>query len=127
MTEEEWEVIHSYSRAQAIEDGVLVDVSEVAREAGVKVPTAMTREAWEDLVRWDQGNWQDEAGRLWDVVSMFRFQAAAAGSEDRITVRLLRVPNRPNCHRALRASFVAVIGPGDTPEPVLTFMLDGED
>ena len=37
------EVISSYSRAQAIEDGVLVDVSSVARAAGIKFPVAMTR------------------------------------------------------------------------------------
>ena len=36
------EVISSYSRAQAIEDGVLVDVSTVAKEAGIKFPVAMT-------------------------------------------------------------------------------------
>ena len=36
------EVISSYSRAQAIEDGVLVDVSSVAREAGINFPIALT-------------------------------------------------------------------------------------
>ena len=40
------DLIHSYSRAQAIEDGVLVDVSETAREAGFTVPVAITRAAW---------------------------------------------------------------------------------
>lgn len=29
-------VVFSYTRAQAIEDGVLVDVSEMAKEAGIK-------------------------------------------------------------------------------------------
>ena len=32
------DLIHSYTRAQAIEDGVLVDVSDVAKEAGFKLP-----------------------------------------------------------------------------------------
>ena len=31
-------VLHAYTRAQAIEDGILVDVSETAREAGFKIP-----------------------------------------------------------------------------------------
>ena len=35
-------VISSYTRAEAIEDGVLVDVSKVAREAGIKYPVAVT-------------------------------------------------------------------------------------
>jgi len=30
------EVISTYSRAQALEDGVLADVSEMAKEAGIK-------------------------------------------------------------------------------------------
>lgn len=33
ITEVFGEVIHSYTRAQAIADGVLVDISETAREA----------------------------------------------------------------------------------------------
>lgn len=32
-------VVHAYTRAEAIEDGVLVDVSETAREAGFRVPS----------------------------------------------------------------------------------------
>jgi hypothetical protein len=35
--------IHSYSRAQAIEDGVLSDVSSAAREVGIRYPVALTR------------------------------------------------------------------------------------
>ncbi len=36
-------VISVYTRAQAIEDGVLVDVSETAREAGFRIPVAVNR------------------------------------------------------------------------------------
>ncbi len=36
------DVIYSYSRAQAIEDEVLFDVTDGAKEAGFKIPTAMT-------------------------------------------------------------------------------------
>ena len=62
-------VISSYSRAQAIEDGVLIDVSEMAREAGFKHPVALTSAAWEDCVAWNSDNkkrqtYQDESGRL---------------------------------------------------------------
>jgi len=69
------EVIYTYSRAQAIEDGVLVDVSETAREAGFRWPVAITQAAWEDCIAWteDDNNrqvYQDESGRLWDVLWM---------------------------------------------------------
>jgi hypothetical protein len=36
------EIISSYSRAQALEDGVLIDISVLAREAGLKFPVAVT-------------------------------------------------------------------------------------
>ena len=40
------EVIFGYTRRQAIDDGVLVDVTEMAREAGFSWPFAMTAEVW---------------------------------------------------------------------------------
>ena len=40
------DLIHSYTRQQAIEDGVLMDVSETAKEAGVRFPVALTRAVW---------------------------------------------------------------------------------
>jgi hypothetical protein len=40
-------VIHAYSRAEALEDGVLVDVTSTAREAGFRIPVALTRAVWE--------------------------------------------------------------------------------
>ena len=53
---DEIDMIHSYSRADAIEDGNLVDVSERAEHAagymmGFKVPVAMTAAAWESAAR----------------------------------------------------------------------------
>ena len=73
VTELFGEVIYRYTRAQAIEDGVLVDVSETAREAGFRWPVAMTSAAWADCVAWSEEDNQrqvnqDESGRLWDVL-----------------------------------------------------------
>ena len=39
---EDAEVISCYTRKQAIEDGVLVDVSQTARECGFRHPVAVT-------------------------------------------------------------------------------------
>src|ERR1039458_9449603 len=39
-------VIYSYTRKQAIEDGVLVDITEMAKEAGIKYPVAITSTAF---------------------------------------------------------------------------------
>ncbi len=69
------DVIYSYTRAQAIADGVLVDVTETAKEAGFRWPVAITRAVWEDCVTWSDEDserqaHQDESGRLWDVLWM---------------------------------------------------------
>jgi len=40
-------VIYAYTRAQAIDDGVLVDASALAQEAGIRYPVAVTRGLWE--------------------------------------------------------------------------------
>jgi hypothetical protein len=37
------DLIHRYTRAEAIRDSVLIDVSPVAREAGIRYPVALTR------------------------------------------------------------------------------------
>src|SRR5262249_11547346 len=61
------DLIHRYTRADAIRDGVLIDVSAVAREAGVRYPVALTRTAWERCVAVPPDVLcQDESGRLWD-------------------------------------------------------------
>jgi hypothetical protein len=114
------EIISSYSRAQAIEDGVLVDVSETAREAGIKYPVALTRAVFERCVALPKRyrGLEDERGRLWDVLSMFHF-AARVTTGDALRYRLT-VSRRIVILKAL-------IGPGDTPEPVITIMLPEED
>jgi hypothetical protein len=48
---EEADLIHVYTRADALRDGVLIDVSQTAREAGFKSPAALTRAARRDLAR----------------------------------------------------------------------------
>lgn len=42
--------INTYGRSEAIEDGVLVDVTETACEAGFAIPVALTIGVWEDCV-----------------------------------------------------------------------------
>jgi len=37
-----WEVIHVYTRAQALADGVLIDISDTAKKCGFMIPTAIT-------------------------------------------------------------------------------------
>jgi hypothetical protein len=122
------DLIHRYSRADAIRDGVLIDVSAAARDAGFKFPVALTAAAWSRCVEVPPGVLcQDEAGRLWDVLTMLRV-AASRPSDDPQEVRFavhVRNDNRERTPPLVRLK--AVCGPGDEGEPVVTVMLTEED
>ena len=121
-------IIHSYTRAEALADGEQIDVSTVAREAGIRFPTFLTRAVYDAFVIVPPSvAGQDEAGRLWDIVWMTRIaiQQSKPGA-DRIDVPLhVRNDNR----RARLVRLVAVCGPldMDQPEPAITLMLPSED
>src|SRR5262249_3751246 len=79
--------IHAYTRADALCDGVLIDVPTPARDVGFTYPVALTAAAWSRCVEVPPGVLcQDEAGRLWDVLTMLRV-AAGRPSDDPQEVR----------------------------------------
>lgn len=106
-------IIFSYTRAQAIEDGVLVDVSEVAKKHGFKFPVAMTEGVWKKCI------------------------ADAEKSVDKQLLLFLRktfyaIKNSKDGGALLKYSYKTIqlklhCGPGDNFEPVLTIMLPNED
>ena len=67
------EIIDRYSREDAIEDGVLCDITDTkeAKEAGFKIPVCLTSAVYE-TVKVPEGleGSQDFTGRLWDVCYM---------------------------------------------------------
>ena len=125
-----FEVIHVYTRAQAIAD-VLVDVSETAREAGFRVPVAVTSAVW-DLIRPTSGEeeaCQDEQGRLWDVLCL-AFNAirrsSTSGNELLFFCYFILI-GRPGVSGLRRLTLKLHSGPGDEGEHVITLMLPEED
>jgi len=44
------EVISTYTRAEAQDDGVLIDVTEIAKEAGIVYPVAISQGLWEGYI-----------------------------------------------------------------------------
>ena len=121
------DLIHAYDRAEAIRDGVLIDVSGPAREAGFKIQVALTAAAWAECVAVPpsvQG--QDEAGRLWDVLWLLAcaIRTAADGPEVQFALHV-RKDNRERTPPLVRLK--AICGPGDQGEPVLTVLLPEED
>ena len=122
------DVIYAYTRAQALEDGVLVDVSEIAKQAGIKFPVALTSTVWGQYVDVPEGvNCQDERGRLWDILWMFRCAAAKFSGSTLLFKLYVRNHNRERLDSRDLVTLKAICGPGDTPEPVITIRLPDED
>ncbi|MFY1595541.1 DUF6573 family protein [Micromonospora sp. WMMD737] len=129
------EIIHAYTRAQALADGALVDAGPAAREAGFRFPVALTRAVWIDCVAWTdadnarKGTLQDESGRLWDVLwmAMVAVRRLQGRDCDRVLFQLLRVPVEGRGIRPRLVTLELVVGPGDAGEPVMTIQQRGED
>lgn len=125
-------VIYAYTRAQAPEDGVLIDVSKTANEAGFKYPVAVTARVWDELITPDdraRPMGQSEEGRLWDVLMVLRFEVkrrvgVQLRRPDLISFSLLAIMKQAQ-RRIIRLK--AQCGPGDNGEPVLTIMFPEED
>ena len=122
------DVIYAYSRAQAIEDGVLVDVSETAREAGFKFPVAVTRTLWNGYITplEESRKWgQSESGRLWDVVYMLMQETRRMKKPtDTLYVQVYFIMKEK---QKRLVTLKSICGPGDDGEPVITIMLPEED
>lgn len=121
------EVISTYTRAEAIADGELVDVTETAKEAGIKVPVAVTRKLWADYITPDprsaESFGQSTEGRLWDVIYLLSIYSR------RVRTSAFTYKVRMIMKRALQRDIQikAVIHGGDKGEPVITLSLPNED
>jgi hypothetical protein len=121
-------LIYSYTRAQALADGFQIEVSETAREAGIRFPVFLTRAVFDAYVTVpSKVTCQDEAGRLWDIVWMLRCAIQRGGGAcDRIQFSLyVRNDNR----RTRLVNLIAVCGALDIDDaqPAITVMMPDED
>jgi hypothetical protein len=120
-------VIFSYSRKQAVEDGVLVDLTRpgfarILKLEGVKVHTAMTATAFCAVITTtlDQAHAFEALCRLGRVLQAFRAAARLNPNSNAVHFTAPGVDDQP-------VKMWGHIGPGDEGEPVLTLMLEGED
>lgn len=137
------EPIHVYTRKQAFEDGVLVDVTEWASmetgfRGGFKWPVAMTAAVWSDLnniPEWAR-DWQDVRGRAHDLLWMasLAVRRAAEGSADVLFDVILRLAGDPEPEDergegelGSMRTYKLVCGPNDDGTLCLTLMLPTED
>lgn len=125
-------LVYVYSRTQALEDGVLVDVTETAKEAGFRLPVAVTNAAWDKYVEWTDSDtkrqtYQNTAGRLWDVLWMAYLACRSRKDTDCLYYQIYVVPREGRARMPKKTILKVVIGGGDNGEPVITIMLPSED
>lgn len=122
-------VFFCYSRKQALADGVQIDVSGMAAEAGFKFPVFLTKAVWREFIRVSPGvSCQDEAGRLWDILMMLRHGIRNSVEGQNPLTFQLYVRNSEDKPPAL-VTLSAECGPKDfdDPAPAITVMLPDED
>ena len=136
-------VIFSYTRAQAIEDDVLVDLTPWAKETGFIVSVACTSTAWEGYIVPPPGTrelGQSERGRAHDVLWLLhnairaKRSARPGGTTPKAECRddlsdevMFEVIFLQQSEKSEQVTLKAVCGPGDQGEPVITIMLTDED
>lgn len=85
-------VIYSYTREQAIADGILVDLTKEAQEAGFKIPVALSAGLYHEYVKPPEAleaQSQSISGRLHDVFMMLRFAAKDRWDGSRVEFEVL--------------------------------------
>ncbi|MDX1252191.1 MAG: hypothetical protein IDH49_08110 [Gammaproteobacteria bacterium] len=126
-------MISVYTRAEAIDDGVLINVSKMAAEAGFRCAVALTQGVYAECVAWSEEDslrqtYQDEPQRLWDVVWMATNAARSAKpGETRTPFQLYCVPRDGKSHKPKLTTLHLHAGSGDDGEMVITIMLTHED
>jgi hypothetical protein len=118
-------MIYTYTRAQAIQDGVLVDVTETSKEVGFKLPVAVTEALHNRLAptKADASLGQDYDGRLWNVLwlAAFTIKLADPGTDTvTFTVALQEADAKSGRPLNTDLRLRAICGPGDEGEPVVT-------
>ena len=137
----DWKIIASYTRAEAIADGYQVPIpSKITKEAGISYPVFFTQGVYEKYVLVPKGMpHQDEDGRLWDIIYMFRVAARKCESAEVQFTFYCQLPDSGNWSKNERVTketrqlrevtLRAVIGPLDLddPSPAISIMFPDED
>jgi hypothetical protein len=123
------QIVYSYTRAQAVADGFQIDVTKMAREAGIRFPVFLTRTVFDAYVTVPQGvSGQDEAGRLWDIVWMLRFAIRKAAAQGLISVPFaLYVRNDYRRPKLVKLIAICSAFDVDDSQTAITVMMPDED
>ncbi len=128
-------LIDAYTRAEALADEALIDVSEAAREAGFHVPVAVTAAIFHDCIEWTPADSDRKRGARDEVLGAgisstapCRPSAAtrtATLAPWTLSITASRVRERPQSRA--RVDLRLTIHGGDDGRPVVTIMAPEED
>lgn len=117
------DLVYSYTRENMLDDGTLVDVSDLGKVAGFVCPVAVTKAVYEAAGNipksWPRETQKERLGDIvWLAVHALRLDLFDRESET--------YPVTMPCGRKRVMWFKAVLGPGDSGEMVCTIMLPNE-
>lgn len=116
---------YTYSRQDAINDGSLIDVSDLAKTAGFRYRVAISRAVWTDCVEWSDADREKQIhqsmdGRLRAVLFMSERMARHGSALDYFQV--FRVPRDGYSRQPKLVKLKMVCNIGDEGAPVITIM-----
>ena len=126
------DIVHTVTRADLLSEGALIDVTNVAKEAGFLFPVAVTESVWNESVKWDDKDSkrqcsQSESERLWDVLYMAVVGGRMHSSSTEYKYEFYRIPRGGYTTESALKQLKVNLGPGDKGEPVITIMQMNED
>lgn len=141
MDLQDWNIISTYTRAEAVKDGVQIAIpQEITREAGIKYPVFITQKVYNKYVSVTNAMPNTSAeGRLWDMLFMFAWKARGTDSDELEFQFCVLLPDSGDWNkfekicegnRQLReVTLKAVVSPTDLedPQPAITILFPDED
>lgn len=118
----EKDLIYKYTRREALDDGILIDISNMGREVGYKYPIAITLNV-DDIINKAVANerYNDYNGVLWDILTMSKHPTKRIDETSHYFQVIITGVGRKHYHE-----FIIRCHPGDDLEPVLTIMCPEE-
>lgn len=120
------EPVYSYTRFQALEDGVLVDLNQYipVMQSGYRYPIACTAAVFAIIDRACKNKkyHNDYSGVVWDILWMSRISPIQRWNSGRLFQVIINGAGKKTIY-----NLKLEVSGGDNGEPVLTIMLPNED
>ncbi|MBF0480255.1 MAG: hypothetical protein HQK81_08320 [Desulfovibrionaceae bacterium] len=126
MSFDNFKLIFSYSRKQALDDGVLVDITQEAKESGFKIPVAVSDNLFHEYINPPpglEGEGQSARGRLHDVLHMLKVAISSNKNEPMLFFDVLFLMRHGHHDKV---ELFAEIGPDGAGKPCMTICLPSD-